>query len=240
MSAVLFEPVSVRDPAADTRARWAWLGRVPFAPTVAVQEALRDRILAGTSAETLLLLEHDPVITLGRSAVPAHVLLDAAELERQGIALHHASRGGDVTYHGPGQLVGYPVVRLDRGVVGHLRAMADGLIEILARFGIVAIWRRDAPGLWVEIDDPFRIQAKICSFGVNVHRRVSIHGFALNVNVDIAAFQTIVPCGLAGVVMTSMDRLTRQVPPLEELAAEVASAFGRSFRRAFAREDVLL
>jgi lipoyl(octanoyl) transferase len=216
-------------------ARWAWLGRVPFEPTVTVQESLRQRVLAGTGPETLLLLEHEPVITLGRSAEAAHILLGASELQRRGIALHQASRGGDVTYHGPGQLVGYPVVRLDRGVVGHLRAMADGLIEVLARFGIVAVWRRDAPGLWVDNDSA--PPSKICSFGVNVHRRVCIHGFALNVGVDLDAFRAIVPCGLAGVTMTSMGRLIGHTPPLEALASEVASAFNRSFRRAFAREE---
>ena len=232
------------------RERWAWLGRVPFGPTVTAQEALRQHLLAGTGPETLLLLEHEPVITLGRSAAAAHILLGASELQRRGIAVHEASRGGDVTYHGPGQLVGYPVVRLDRGVVGHLRAMADALIEVLARFGIVAVWRRDAPGLWVDNDSgqapgtshgPSGLaapgQSKICSFGVNVHRRVSIHGFALNVSVDLDAFRAIVPCGLAGVTMTSMERLIERTPPLEALAGEVASAFSRSFRRAFAREE---
>lgn len=211
---------------------------MPFAPVAELQEGLRRDLLAGTGAETLLLLEHQPVITLGRSAERAHVLAAAPELARRGITLHAASRGGDVTYHGPGQLVGYPVVRLDRGVVGHLRAMADGLAEVLARLGIAATWRRDAPGLWVRTEQG---EAKICSFGVNVHRRVAIHGFALNVTVDLDAFRLIVPCGLPGVVMTSIDRLSdrlsRVAPPIEALAHEVASAFGRSFGRDFVHAD---
>jgi len=162
------------------------------------------------------------------------VLVAAAELERRGVALHRASRGGDVTYHGPGQLVGYPVVRLDRGVVAHMRAMADGLIEVLAALGITAFWRRDAPGLWIKGGHG---DQKICSFGVNVHRRVAIHGFALNVSVDLEAFRLIVPCGLAEVEMTSIDRLTGAAPPLETLAGQVASAFSRSFSRSFSREE---
>jgi lipoyl(octanoyl) transferase len=220
--------------ATGARARWAWLGRVPFGPIAAVQEHIRRQLLAGTGIETLLLLEHHPVITLGRSAALEHVLAAGPELERRGISLHQASRGGDVTYHGPGQLVGYPVVRIDRGVVGHLRAMADGLIEVLASLGIAATWRREAPGLWIKGE---KGDAKICSFGVNVHRRVAIHGFALNLAVDLAAFQLIVPCGLADTVMTSIDRLTARPPSIEWLATEVASAFGRSFRRSFTRCD---
>ena len=215
-------------------ARWAWLGRVPFGPIVAVQEDLRRQLLAGTGGETLLLLEHHPVITLGRSAAPAHVLAAGSDLERRGISVHQASRGGDVTYHGPGQLVGYPVVRIDRGVVGHLRAMADGLIDVLAGLGIAAAWRRETPGLWIRTDSG---DAKICSFGVNVHHRVAIHGFALNLTVDLDPFRLIVPCGLVGTVMTSIDRLTTRVPSIESLAHEVASAFGRSFRRSFTRAD---
>jgi lipoyl(octanoyl) transferase len=191
-----------------------------------------------------LLLEHEPVITLGRSAAPGHVLADSSELLRRGISVHRSSRGGDVTYHGPGQLVGYPIVRLDRGVVGHLRAMADGLIEILSRFGIVARWRREAPGLWVRSRYGEPVESKICSFGVNVHRRVAIHGFALNVSVDLDAFRTIVPCGLPDAIMTSMDRIMadvspplRPLPSLSALACEVAATFARSFHRTFTRDD---
>ncbi|HET6146863.1 MAG TPA: lipoyl(octanoyl) transferase LipB [Polyangia bacterium] len=220
---------------------------MPFGPIAELQERLRRDVLDGRGDETLLLLEHHPVITLGRSAEPGHVLAAAPELARRGISLHRASRGGDVTYHGPGQLVGYPVVRLDRGVVGHVRAMADGLIQVLAGLGIAATWRRDAPGLWVqgprgetraEARTEARTEAKICSFGVNVHRRVAVHGFALNVAVDLDAFGLIIPCGLPGVAMTSIDRLvsgaaaTRPLTP-ERLAGEVASALGRSFRRDF-------
>ena len=211
---------------------------MPFAPIVELQERIRRAVLTGRGAETLLLLEHHPVITLGRSAATTHVLAAAPELARRGVTVHRASRGGDVTFHGPGQLVGYPVVRLDGGVVAHMRAMAEGLCSVLARRGIHAVWRRDAPGLWVSTATG---DAKLCSFGVNVHRRVAIHGFALNVTVDLAAFGMIVPCGLPDVEMTSMDRLARlgvasSAPPpggLADLAGEVAAALSRSFRRDF-------
>lgn len=173
------------------------------------------------------------MITLGRSARPAHVLGDEAELGRRGISVERASRGGDVTYHGPGQLVGYPIVRLDRGVVAHFHAMAEGLIEVLAGLGVAAEWRRHAPGLWVR---GAAGDAKICAFGVNVQHRVAIHGFALNSTVDLAAFGLIVPCGLAGAAVTSIERLIGRPPSIDELAMRVAAAFGRSFGRAFARD----
>jgi lipoate-protein ligase B len=213
--------------------RWRWLGRVPFAATVETQERLRAGVIGGTAPETLLLLEHDPVITLGRSAAPAHVLAPPGELQRRGVTVHRTSRGGDVTYHGPGQLVGYPVVRLDRGVVGHMRAMADGLAAVLARLGIAAEWRREAPGLWVRTAAG---DAKICAFGVNVHRRVAIHGFALNVDLDLDAFRLIVPCGLPDAPVTSIERLTGGAPPIHTLAIDVATALAASLGRAFARE----
>jgi lipoyl(octanoyl) transferase len=209
-----------------------WLGRQPFEPVAALQEELRAGVLAGRVPETLLLVEHDPVITLGRSADPAHVLASSGELARRGVAVAQASRGGDVTYHGPGQLVGYPVVRLRSGVVGHLRAMADGLAVLLAELGITARWRREAPGLWVERDGR---RAKICAFGVNVQHRITVHGFALNVSSDLDAFRLIVPCGLRGVETTSIQQLTGTTPSLEALADRVAACFAASFGLPFAR-----
>jgi lipoyl(octanoyl) transferase len=160
------------------------------------------------------------VITLGRSARPSNVLASVAELARRGIALERISRGGDVTFHGPGQLVGYPVVRLRGGVVDHMTAMARALIAVLAELGVEARWRRDTPGLWVD-------GAKICAFGVNVQRRVAIHGFALNLAIDAAAFALIVPCGLPDARLTSVAALTGVAPAPEAIAARVAIAFGR-------------
>jgi lipoyl(octanoyl) transferase len=213
---------------APPEASWRWLGRVPFAATAELQERLRREVLSGQGPQTLLLCEHDPVITLGRSARRAHVLASGAELSRLGIAVHDASRGGDVTYHGPGQLVGYPILRLRAGVVDHLTAMARGLSALLASFGIAASWRRDAPGLWVAgTADPR--PAKICAFGVHVQRRVAIHGFALNVTTALDAFNLIVPCGLRGVRATSIEVLTGATPSLSSLAARAADALGDAY-----------
>ena len=203
---------------------------MPFAPTAALQERLRADLLAGRRPETLLLLEHDPVITLGRSARPEHVHLPEPELARRGISLVQTGRGGDVTYHGPGQLVGYPIVRLRAGVVGHMTAMARAVAAVLAEQGVDARWRRDTPGLWVG-------DAKICAFGVHVRQRVSIHGFALNVAPDLAAFELIVPCGIAGVRTTSLAALGIAPPPLPDLAARVAARLGAELGLALHDQD---
>jgi lipoyl(octanoyl) transferase len=199
---------------------------VPFAETAALQERLRAGVLDGTGPETLLFCEHDPVITLGRSARPANVLASADALARRGVTLAQASRGGDVTYHGPGQLVGYPVVRLRGGVVAHMTAMARALGHVLAALGLLAKFRRDAPGLWTNDE-------KLCAFGVHVRGRVAIHGFALNATTALDAFDLIVPCGLPGVRTTSIARLGIAPPPLPILAARIADALGAELGTTF-------
>jgi lipoyl(octanoyl) transferase len=178
--------------------------------------------LTSGGPETLLLCEHDPVITLGRNARSENVLEPAEALARRGIPLRQATRGGDVTYHGPGQLVGYPVFRLRSGLVAHMQKMAAAIVEVLAALGISAEWRRDRPGIWVGAD-------KICAFGVHVRHRVAIHGFALNATTPAEAFAPIVPCGLSTGGVTSIARLTGGAPALEELASATAEAFGRAF-----------
>lgn len=201
---------------------WAWLGRVPYEQALRLQEQIRDQVAAGMAAETLLLLEHEPVITLGRSADFANVLASPEELRRRGIAVVRTSRGGDVTFHGPGQVVGYPIFRLQRGVRAHVKAMADGILATLGALGIAGEWRDSRPGVWVGAD-------KICAVGVHVRRRVAMHGFALNVNTDLAAFRTIVPCGLHQAGVTSMARLLGTTFELETIALHFSRAFERSF-----------
>ena len=205
---------------------WCWLGRVPFAPAAVLQERLRAGVVAGTGAETLLLLEHTPVITLGRSAEPSNVLAPPADLARRGIDVVRTTRGGDVTYHGPGQLVGYPIVRLRSGVVAHMTGMACAIAAVLKNYGIDARWRREAAGLWVG-------DAKICAFGINIHRRVTVHGFALNLGTDLGAFELIVPCGISGCAVTSVRTLTGDAPTPGALAARMAAALGDRFGMVF-------
>jgi lipoyl(octanoyl) transferase len=194
--------------------RWAWLGRVRYRPAWELQEALRAAIIDGRAEDTLLLLEHEPVITLGRSADRKNILVSSEELARRGVELVESSRGGDVTYHGPGQLVGYPIFKV-RGVVAHVEGMARALCEAVKP--IEARWRRDCPGVWVGDD-------KLASFGVHIRKGVAIHGFALNVTTAPGAFSLIVPCGLSCTKMVSMASFG-DAPALEPLAARVAAAF---------------
>jgi lipoyl(octanoyl) transferase len=206
---------------------------VPFSETAALQERLRAAVVDGTGPETLLFCEHEPVITLGRSARAANVLAPASELARRGVTLAQASRGGDVTYHGPGQLVGYPVVRLRGGVVAHMSAMARAIGQALAALGITATFRRDAPGLWTNDE-------KLCAFGVHIRDRVAIHGFALNVTTALDAFDLIIPCGLRGARTTSLARLGVSLPPLPILAAHIADALGSELGTTFRNSEIEL
>jgi lipoate-protein ligase B len=211
-----------------TRLGAAWLGRVGYREAAALQEQLRARVLDGDhAAETLLLCEHDPVITLGRGARAEHVLAAPEALRARGVAVERSTRGGDVTYHGPGQLVAYPVVRLSRGVVAHVEAMAEAAIAVARAHGVEARFRRDCPGVWVGDD-------KLAAFGVHVHRRVAIHGVALNVSTALDAFDLIVPCGLRGTRATSLGALTGRALEPEPLARAFAEAFARAAGRELA------
>jgi lipoyl(octanoyl) transferase len=162
------------------------------------------------------------VVTLGRGARTENLLLSPQALASRGVALHESGRGGDVTYHGPGQLVGYPIFRLRPGLLAHMEKMAAAIVEVLASVGISGRWRRDRPGVWVGED-------KICAFGVHVRHRVAIHGFALNATTPAEAFAPIVPCGLSTGGVTSIARLRGSAPALEALAHTTAEALARSF-----------
>jgi lipoate-protein ligase B len=201
--------------------RWQFLGRVDYDDAVKCQEALRARILDGDDgAETLLFVEHPPVITLGRRARAEHIVASAAALAARGVKVARSSRGGDVTYHGPGQLVAYPVMRLSSGVVDHVCRLAKAAIAVAADFGIEARFERARPGVWAGA-------AKLAAVGVHVHRRVAIHGLALNVTTALDAFDLIVPCGLRNIEVTSIAALCRQSPALPDVAAAFAAAFAR-------------
>jgi lipoate-protein ligase B len=175
------------------------LGRRGFSEVEVLQASLRERVLAGEDAETLLIVEHEPVVTLGTRGGDDDLRVSPALLESSGIALCHADRGGEATYHGPGQLVAYPVVRLRRGVVAHVEALARAVVETAERYGVAASFDRKHPGVWVE-------DRKLASIGVHVHRRVATHGVALNVGEEaLRGFSHIVPCGMPGVRMTSLE-----------------------------------
>ncbi len=196
-----------------------WLGRIPFSEALALQEKLVAGKIAGDPADHLLLLEHDPVYTIGRT--PDVSSLRAADSLPHPVV--RINRGGQATYHGPGQLVGYPILDLrPRGQDLHryLRGLETLLIETLRDCGIAASRRESLTGVWVG-------ERKIASIGVGVRRWISMHGFALNVCGDLAPFMEITPCGIAGVEMTSIERETGQ--PVEVRA--VADRIGDVWRK---------
>jgi lipoate-protein ligase B len=200
--------------------RWSYLGRVAYREALELQHRLRAAIRRGRAPDTLLLLEHPPVITLGRSARPENVLLDERELARRGVELVRVERGGDVTYHGPGQLVGYPVRLVGRAVRDHVQGMADAVAAVLARRGIEARWRADRPGVWTD-------RGKIAAVGVDARGGIAIHGFALNVSPDLGHFSMIVPCGVPGAAVTSIEETCGASPSLAGLARELADLLAR-------------
>ncbi|HVF61918.1 MAG TPA: lipoyl(octanoyl) transferase LipB [Thermoanaerobaculia bacterium] len=209
--------------------RWAFLDQVPYAEAVALQLAAREGVKRGTGDERLLLLEHPHVYTLGRNASAADVLGGEEWLRARGIEVAECDRGGQVTYHGPGQLVGYPVIDLNpdrRDIRRYVRDLQEVLVRTLADLGVAAEARsaQSAIGVWVG-------KEKIASIGVHLSRWVTTHGFALNVATDLSYFAGIVPCGLSGVGITSVERLTGRREEIAAVAARCARHFGEVFGR---------
>jgi lipoyl(octanoyl) transferase len=199
------------------------LGRISYAEALALQQQLAAERKEGLVPDHLLLLEHPHVITLGRNGHMENVLAGDDVLSRAGIEFHPTNRGGDVTYHGPGQLVGYPILDLrewKRDVGAYVRGLEQALIDTLADYGIEAGRIPKLTGVWVG-------ERKIAAIGVHLSRWVTSHGFALNVNTDLSYFQYIVPCGLTKPV-TSMAALG-----VRTTVTEVASAFAPHFARTF-------
>jgi lipoyl(octanoyl) transferase len=213
------------------------VGRAAYAPTLALQRRLVDEVRESPEERAyLVLVEHDPpVITLGRGADAANIVASRERLTREGIEVHETSRGGDVTYHGPGQLVGYPIVRLDlhgRDVHKYLRDLEEVLIRVLARFDIKGEWAGGRTGVWVGSE-------KVAAIGVAISRWVTYHGFALNVNPNLDHFGLIVPCGIRDKGVTSLSRILGRPVPVDDVKGPlvecVVDVFG--FNRAADRRD---
>lgn len=184
-----------------------WLGRIAYREAWALQKQLVDQREAGAIPDQLLLLEHEPVLTLGRHSDPAHVLAPPELLAARGIEVIAVERGGEVTYHGPGQLVAYPILRLaDRDLLLRplVRALEAAMVGTCAALGVHAGRRDGHPGCWSDPDGP--MPRKIGALGIRVERGVTYHGIALNVNPDLRDFDLIDPCGMPGVASTSIAR----------------------------------
>jgi lipoyl(octanoyl) transferase len=226
------------------------LGRVPYAEALAIQQqvvAARKQNLIG---DTLLLLEHPPVLTLGRNAHRSNVLASDELLARRGVELHEINRGGDVTYHGPGQLIGYPIIDLrgdlpgkkgpHLGPVDYVRLLEEVLIRTCVDFGVMTQRICKLTGVWTLAGGSIA-EKKIAAIGVHVSQGVTSHGFALNVTTDLRDFEWIVPCGISDREVTSLELEAdpdRQ-PTMETALNSTARNFGRIFERQMLRIDSL-
>lgn len=200
-------------------------GPQPYRDTYRLQLARRNAIETGRASGALMLLEHTPVVTLGRNAREEHLLASRDVLARLGIEVVETDRGGDVTYHGPGQLVAYPVLDLRLwkcSIHGYLRALEDVLIAVLARHGLRGERMRGYTGVWVG-------GAKVAAIGVGIHRWVSYHGIALNVDPNMEHWGLIVPCGIPDKPVTSLRRLLGSAPSMEIVERDFVDAFRDRF-----------
>ena len=222
------------------------LGRVPYDEALAIQQRVIAARKAGTIGDTLLLLEHPPVLTLGRNARRENVLASDVLLAQKGVSVHEVNRGGDVTYHGPGQLIGYPIVDLrgdlallaqgrrgpHLGPVDFVRLLEDVLIRVCGEFRVPAARVKGRTGVWTVANGSLA-EKKLAAIGVHVSMGVTSHGFALNVTTDLRDYQWIVPCGIADREVTSLELESPcdPLPTLEQVAHSAARHFGRVFGR---------
>jgi len=202
------------------------LSCVPYTEAWHLQLRTHAEVVSGRRPPTLLLLEHPRTITLGRSGDRSHLRMPDEFYRARGIDVHHVERGGKATYHGPGQLVGYPIVPLSVGVGDFLRVIEATLIEVLDGYGISSRGSPGYAGVWAG-----RPEAKVAAVGIAVRQRVSFHGFALNVCPDLADFGLIVPCGILDRGVTSLARLLGVAPPMDAVAGRVADSFSRHYAR---------
>jgi lipoate-protein ligase B len=204
----------------DYHSAWSW------------QQDAAQALRYGVGREALALLRHPPVYTLGRRGHPDHILIDAADIASRGADLVEVDRGGDVTFHGPGQLVGYPILDLrSRDLLpgDYVRLLEATIIDALDAFGIEGRRSPGRPGVWVGHD-------KIAALGVHVRGGVTTHGFALNVSTDLSWFDAIIPCGLAGTRMTSMAEVTQRMPAMRAVEDALTEAFAANFGASLAEE----
>jgi lipoyl(octanoyl) transferase len=207
---------------ADRPELWvAQLGRIPYLEAVELQTQLRERRQAGEIPDTLLLLEHPPVYTRGRRTEKADLPMGEDWYRTQGIEVHDTSRGGRVTYHGPGQLVGYPIMAIG-DVIAYLRTMESAIIGALADEQVEARIRDGLTGVWVD-------ERKIGSIGLHVSRGITMHGFAVNVDCDLQPFEWIVPCGIDNVRMTSLYKETGHLDGMRCFRKRVAWRFADAY-----------
>jgi lipoyl(octanoyl) transferase len=221
------EPLPTPTPQAGTLVRFSQ--PIPYAEAWTLQKQLQEERIAERQGDVLLLLEHSPVYTLGRTTQPAHWDCGREVLRRTGASLQSVDRGGSITYHGPGQVVGYPILKLSHYCSGpkqYVRKLEEVLIHTLLRWGIEGYRLERKPGVWVHWN---HADAKIAAIGVRIDHGVTIHGFALNVDLDLSPFSHIMPCGLTQCHITSMAEVRQSALSSSVVAQQMAQEFARIF-----------
>ena len=208
-----------------------------FNQTIAIKRANRNQQQQTRTENYLLWVEHTPVITLGKSGKSEHLLLDENQLKKKGIEYYPTNRGGDITFHGPGQLVGYPILDLDNfftDIHKYLRFLEEAIILTLEEYGLKGARSDGETGVWLDVGTPFA--RKICAMGVKASRWVTMHGFALNINTDLSYFEYIVPCGIQGKAVTSLEKELGRNVPFEEVKTKLKVHFAHLFEAEMQQE----
>lgn len=210
-----------------------------FNQTIGIKRANRNQKKQTPTENYLLWVEHTPVITLGKSGKSEHLLLDENQLKKKGIEYYPTNRGGDITFHGPGQLVGYPILDLDNfftDIHKYLRFLEEAIILTLEEYGLKGARSDGETGVWLDVGTPFA--RKICAMGVKASRWVTMHGFALNINTDLSYFEYIVPCGIQGKAVTSLEKELGRNVPFEEVKTKLKVHFAHLFEAEMQQEEL--
>jgi len=205
-----------------------------FRETIAIKRENRARSTQFPTKNYLLWVEHNPVITLGKSGKQKHLLLDEQQLKKKEIDFYPTSRGGDITFHGPGQIVGYPILDLDNfftDIHKYLRFLEQAVINTLAEYGLEGTRSEGETGVWLDVGTPFA--RKICAMGVKASRWVTMHGFAFNINTDLSYFDHIIPCGIQGKGVTSLAKELGKEISFKEVKEKLEVHFAHLFEASF-------
>lgn len=213
----------------DYKEAWDYQNEL-FQEIIDIKLANRHRDIKETSPNYFLFTEHPPVYTLGKSGDLSNLLLSEAQLEQKGISFFKSNRGGDITFHGPEQIVGYPIIDLEdfkADIRWYMRSLEEVIIRTIAEYGLTGVRSEGETGVWLDVGTPFA--RKICALGVRTSRWVTMHGFALNVNTNLGYFDHIIPCGIRGKAVTSMEAELNRKIPLQEVKSLILKNFQEVF-----------
>jgi lipoyl(octanoyl) transferase len=225
MNQVVFKDLGLKD----YKEAWDYQNEL-FQGIIDIKLANRKRELKQKSPHYFLFTEHPPVYTLGKSGDLSNLLLNEEQLKQKGISFFKSNRGGDITFHGPEQIVGYPIIDLEEfkpDIRWYMRSLEEVIILTIAHYGLQGVRSEGETGVWLDVGTPFA--RKICALGVRTSRWVTMHGFALNVNTNLGYFDHIIPCGIRGKAVTSMEAELNRKVPIEEVKALILENFEKVF-----------